>query len=89
MLSHHSNGLFHQLIAESGTPMSPSWSQMTPERATTFGKQVQNKVGCDHFWIFDKDKCMREDVTMESLISVSNTLFELRGHVCLFVCLWY
>ena len=72
MLSHHSTGLFHQLIAESGTPMSPSWSQMTPERATTFGKQVQNKVGCDHFWIFDKDKCMREDVTMESLISVSN-----------------
>ena len=54
MLSPHSNGLFHRLIAESGTPLSPSWSYLSPERGLNFGQQIINKVGCDHFWILDK-----------------------------------
>ena len=67
MLSPQSNGLYHRLIAESGTPMSPSWSQFSPERATSFGKKIQGSVGCDHFWILDKDNCMR-NADMEDLI---------------------
>ena len=62
MLSPHSNGLFHRLIAESGTPLSPSWSYFTPERGLNFGQQITNKVGCDHFWILDKGGVISEGV---------------------------
>ena len=67
MLSPHSNGLFHRLIAESGTPLSPSWSYFSPERGLNFGQQITNKVGCDHFWILDKGGVKYQKVLLFNL----------------------